>query len=1065
MMKIGHYYMTQQEVIQKSILRNAKTCVSFYKFIDVTLSMGIQHLVGLSFTKSGSLKRALSAVLFIVLLTYHPAMARDPDEETAGTGNEGAPACNPYEGFPDCCPAGQAIVDTFRDLIVKGDRNLINPSEPLDILYPADNYGAYQPTPRHYNTTGGGSLQTYGFVTRALATAPAEAPSPLACYGGGGTYNEYICGRANLMTNSKAIIDPSLTATCPRWDDFNNYPDLCLSPAEHIANYDKILDSMRALDCASAIHAAYQLSGMLGPTGRDASVFLTNSVSRMVAKSSGGQTVYPSNAGGTPLCDPDNNWAGCQCGDVAIVEGDGHVVMYSGRGTILHSNYSRVNGNGRPDINGNAWDGPHEDKLKYKYRIVSRFIDCSPGASNNVLRGFGSSCSTYRRNAEGQCVPTPCVGSMTLYNNLLTWRSCYNPVETPNTECLNAAPPPDSWGAATAGQLQMGTMPTVPACYVKPKTPRFTTYQISAIADFLRNARSRGGAFGLITAIIELIFRTATPTSSLSDNQANDKRIGAFYEFQAGSKSQLGKNDADISALLQQENIPPSYGCKNVAINKRQLSEQVDRFISNWMFRCSTNTKIQLAGKPGESDIMDGECVRRYAGSAVLPKAPIGTDESMCQPLDIAAPTKRDTPVPAVEAIYDPTHPFGFRKTGIVGTYNNDLFSKKYNANIVCDRADPANPNDAGYPVDILMSRKSEWDACTSCHANCFKPTDYDLNSSIRPPPLMQPQCSTCRDDCCDIIEKPVNEKEDNVILNVLKLRPTPFAWERDVRWPDWEWIFWRNFGTSESRAKKPAMTWWDTNYASCRYPEDTLVGVGVEHENCGYGGWEELKLYQANCMKYFRLGCICKYEQTFKQGSAEEYVHRRAGAVYWDFKEKSKSATVIGSGTKQVTSLAPVQQQWPLAWRGYVKHGHATLKQKEYGTAARIAIVSKRFPFLGLKPDPNFADCQTSPFDPEKCLAAKGAWYDPNNTALSSEQFTSATDMPGQGEGLSKAKPGDILVWDDEVIRKNGGDLWDEPDSTYTLPDMLPHVAIVQTVHPKYVLVEEYNYGEFPDS
>jgi len=57
-------------------------------------------------------------------------------------------------------------------------------------------------------------------------------------------------------------------------------------------------------------------------------------------------------------------------------------------------------------------------------------------------------------------------------------------------------------------------------------------------------------------------------------------------------------------------------------------------------------------------------------------------------------------------------------------------------------------------------------------------------------------------------------------------------------------------------------------------YAQSAVVGP----RGCDIGGWYEMMLYQARCIRWFKLNCICDYDKTFARGDAPNYVLKRAG-------------------------------------------------------------------------------------------------------------------------------------------------------------------------------------------
>lgn len=143
-------------------------------------------------------------------------------------------------------------------------------------------------------------------------------------------------------------------------------------------------------------------------------------------------------------------------------------------------------------------------------------------------------------------------------------------------------------------------------------------------------------------------------------------------------------------------------------------------------------------------------------------------------------------------------------------------------------------------------------------------------------------------------------------------------------------------------RNHRPYMRWWDTgaeagnilqettDAASDAGSFDALVGVGVEQNNCGIGGWGrpnqldgntswlELKLYQARSQHMNGLRCIARYERVFKRGSSEDYALRLAGGNF------DTSATGTGS-------VGTISLNFPLGWRGYASENEPAYRFPYY--------------------------------------------------------------------------------------------------------------------------------------
>ncbi|MCB2082249.1 MAG: hypothetical protein KDD76_06385, partial [Rickettsiales bacterium] len=157
----------------------------------------------------------------------------------------------------------------------------------------------------------------------------------------------------------------------------------------------------------------------------------------------------------------------------------------------------------------------------------------------------------------------------------------------------------------------------------------------------------------------------------------------------------------------------------------------------------------------------------------------------------------------------------------------------------------------------------------------------------------------------------------------------------------------------------------------------DGIVGA----RGCDIGGWYELLLYQARCIKLFRLNCMCDYNKTFIEGSAESYVLRRSGREF---------NTVRLNPTTQQVEFIPLL--WPLMWRGYAGPEYA----RYYG-------------------------------HPESKLwmRARGSadWEDAGGNSLSNETHSGDAVARYDYKGLDCAEKGDFVIWDEQLRNEDGSD------------------------------------------
>jgi len=113
------------------------------------------------------------------------------------------------------------------------------------------------------------------------------------------------------------------------------------------------------------------------------------------------------------------------------------------------------------------------------------------------------------------------------------------------------------------------------------------------------------------------------------------------------------------------------------------------------------------------------------------------------------------------------------------------------------------------------------------------------------------------------------------------------------------------------------------TYYNHITRASDSIIGP----RGCDIGGWYEMMLYQARCIRLFKLNCMCDYNKTFASGMAEAYVLKRGGAQFNAIKfDKLCSDGTEGppdgpdckDGKDPIDFKREVTLIWPLMWRGY---------------------------------------------------------------------------------------------------------------------------------------------------
>jgi len=435
----------------------------------------------------------------------------------------------------------------------------------------------------------------------------------------------------------------------------------------------------------------------------------------------------------------------------------------------------------------------------------------------------------------------------------------------------------------------------------------------------------------------------------------------------------------------------------------------------------------------------------------------------LCYPMTVSGRSRNCDGRPPYQRIYEPEHPWSPRQKRV--PYPNMPWVE-----YCYEKPNPQCPqplvDDKGPLIEIIddehecgVSRPNAFAGCEFCKAmeGWCPGGDWGLPELlvIRQGAKCCPAiCGSCKSqaECCEILREPV---ELNNMLPVRQDEDAYSAFEyvpKDAKPiphdgyphpddthqghsthymsgdPDYDYASYRfgdlfNYPMPVDDGPRrvgnvPFMQWWEEGMAHCRGCEDALVNVGLPASQCNYGGWEEMKLYQMRCYSFFNILCICDYEKTFKRGSAEEYVLQRAGAQLYEL------------GSSQPTRMRQARRDWPLTWRGYVSEPEKPLSP----SMGRDPWENKRFPYAG-------------------------GYYDNVKAAIKTN--------------LNNAKPGDIVIWDADVI-----------DNT----SRKPHVAYVENVRNRwscrqegysdcsdtgeyfgsmgpYIEVSEWNYGKFPDS
>lgn len=312
--------------------------------------------------------------------------------------------------------------------------------------------------------------------------------------------------------------------------------------------------------------------------------------------------------------------------------------------------------------------------------------------------------------------------------------------------------------------------------------------------------------------------------------------------------------------------------------------------------------------------------------------------------------------------------------------------------------------------------------------------------------------------------------------------------------------IYWHG---GKANSLKPYPIWWDRGGGrdhnvggkQCINPKasgnvspnDTIVGIGTPGHNCGYGDWESLKLYQARCMHYFGANCLCKYEKTFKNGSAEEYVLKKGGAF----------VPRLNRFDRKYDDGTPIVEMriWPLGWRGYVSspafmHSYGAMPLNTGGQFWHFngnfnGELCERFPHKS-----GIANgCEQSLNGSPTLFPIISAYLRDKRAALQRYFMAGAIGVhkgaasinDQASYGLDEALPGDIIIWDDNMYKSGSSPANLEFNRKHK---RLPHVAFVEEVNNEewydfaeaaglelakkepqnWIKISEYNNGKFPD-
>lgn len=284
---------------------------------------------------------------------------------------------------------------------------------------------------------------------------------------------------------------------------------------------------------------------------------------------------------------------------------------------------------------------------------------------------------------------------------------------------------------------------------------------------------------------------------------------------------------------------------------------------------------------------------------------------------------------------------------------------------------------------------------------------------------------------------------------------------------------------------KTPAISG-DNSYKRNVHPkaQDAVVGP----YGCDVGGWYNLMLYQARCIRWFKLNCICDYDKTFARGNSVNYAYKRAGGeilvatpeliesmyqleeVTDDFKE----SVILSSESEKDLSGKKTS---PLLGKDKYKYNKdLSLKKVMLDEKGRPELIA----------DVDLAQLKPTIRKSTRYLPLLDRGFIGNDFAFKSEEgvhrFSKNYTGPHNSKGLDNVMVGDIIMWSENIRytgfaatnadgNAGGGGATPAPegiDAGYRR-----HVAYVEEVardsknkgKPKFIVVTEMDNGKNEDS
>lgn len=251
---------------------------------------------------------------------------------------------------------------------------------------------------------------------------------------------------------------------------------------------------------------------------------------------------------------------------------------------------------------------------------------------------------------------------------------------------------------------------------------------------------------------------------------------------------------------------------------------------------------------------------------------------------------------------------------------------------------------------------------------------------------------------------------------------------------------------------------------------QDKVVGP----RGCDIGGWWEMMLYQARCIRWHKLNCICDYDKTFAKGNAVNYALRRAGAKF-----EVVGPTVLGA--KYETQVEAEQDGIIYAVLDEAERtSSGAAKELNLGTGAtqrRDNVVVGKYrldpdtgrPVLITVIDGAAVDT-TGEYKPGIAVSKTPRYFPLKDRGLVGPEFAplNEEDVPAdiwddedhKLVDLSNARVGDLVIWDEEITDPDTGLDVGYPRHIAYVEEVTLSGGIVTSIN-----VAEMNWGKLYDS